>query len=93
MWLVILMGVGYLPAGHPAAIGIVLSIVLGAPLLPLALWADLRQARDVSNCPPTTREYLQNVSSDMKNSIVNHTTLGTEQVALFDCDLEESEVR
>jgi hypothetical protein len=85
IWLAILIGLVYVPSSHPAAVGIVLSMILGAPLLPVALVADLRQARHVSECPPTTGEYFQNVLTDMTSSVFNRTALGTERTALFDC--------
>lgn len=66
-------------------------MILGAPLLPAALWADLRQTRRVSQCPPTTAEYSQNVLADMLSSVLNRTALGTERAALFDCGTKEPE--
>lgn len=87
MWVVILIGLVYIPPDHPAAIGIALSMTLGAPLLPVALWADLRQTRRVSECPPATGAYLQNVLADILSSILNRTALGTERTALFNCGL------
>lgn len=85
IWITILFGFVFLPAGHPLVIGIALSTVLGGPLLPIALWADLRQTQTVSNCPPTLGEYSRNISTDMLGSLLNQTALGTKRASLFDC--------
>ncbi len=85
VWVAIAVALGFLPSSHPATIGIALSMVLGAPLLPISLWADLRQTRNASECPPTTGEYLENVCCDMIDSVSNRTALGAQRAMLYDC--------
>lgn len=85
IWIAILFGSVFLPAGHPLAIGIALSAILGGPLFPIALWADLRQTQTVSNCPPTLGEYSRNILIDMLGSLLNQTALGANRASLFNC--------
>ena len=86
IWIALLFGFILLPAGHPLVVGIALSTVLGGPLLPIALWADLRQTQTMSNCPPSLSEYWQNISNDVVGSLLNRTALGTKRASLFDCE-------
>ena len=85
IWVATLFGFILLPAGHPLVIGIALSTVLGGPLFPIALLADLRQTQTMSNCPPTLSEYSRNISTDILDSLLNQTALGTTRASLFNC--------
>ncbi len=85
VWMALIVGFAVLPAGHPLLDGIAASTLLGAPLLPVALFMDLRQARRASNCPPTIGVYFSNLLADVADSIVNRTAFGTGRVALYVC--------
>jgi len=73
------------PAGHPFQLGVTLSGVFAAPLLPVALCCDYRQARRVGTCDPGLRAYLSNLVRDIKTAVTGQSALGDQRREFIRC--------
>lgn len=73
------------PAGHPLQLGVVLSGLFAAPLLPVALCCDYRQARRIGACEPDVRAYLSNLGRDIATAIAGRRALGEERREFLQC--------
>ncbi|GCF14270.1 hypothetical protein Harman_22050 [Haloarcula mannanilytica] len=77
-WLVV-------PAGHPFQLGVTLSGLFAAPLLPVALCCDYRQARHIGTCDPGPRAYLSNLARDIKTAVTGQSALGDQRREFLRC--------
>ncbi|KOX93621.1 hypothetical protein [Haloarcula rubripromontorii] len=84
-WAVVAAAWLAVPAGHPFQLGVTLSGLFAAPLLPVALWCDYRQARAVGTCDPGLRAYLSNLGRDIKTAGTGQSALGDERREFLRC--------
>jgi len=73
------------PAGHPFQLGVTLSGLFAAPLLPVALWCDYRQARGFGTCDPGVQAYLSNLIRDIKTAGTGQSALGDQRREFLRC--------
>lgn len=84
-WAVVLGAWVAVPAGHPFQLGVALSGLFAAPLLPVALCCDYRQAREFGTCDPGVRAYLANLATDLATAITGRRPLGDERREFTRC--------
>jgi len=84
-WTVVTAAWLAVPAGHPFQLGITLSGLFAAPLLPVALCCDYRQARRVGACDPGIRAYLSNLVRDIKTAVTGQSALGDQRREFIRC--------
>jgi hypothetical protein len=84
-WTVVATAWLILPAGHPFQLGITLSGLFAAPLLPVALWCDYRQARGFGTCDPGPQAYLSNLVRDIKTAVTGQSDLGDQRREFLRC--------
>ncbi|MDS0220509.1 hypothetical protein NDI54_03990 [Haloarcula sp. S1AR25-5A] len=84
-WAVVAAAWLVVPAGHPFQLGVTLSGLFAAPLLPVALCCDYRQARHVGTCDPGPRAYLSNLVRDIKTAVTGQSTLGDQRREFLRC--------
>jgi hypothetical protein len=84
-WAVVAAAWLAVPAGHPFQLGVTLSGLFAAPLLPVALCCDYRQARRVGTCDPGLRAYLSNLVRDIKTAVTGQSALGDQRREFIRC--------
>ncbi|KZX47342.1 hypothetical protein [Haloarcula sp. K1] len=84
-WAVVAAAWLAVPAGHPFQLGVTLSGLFAAPLLPVALYCDYRQARRVGTCDPGLRAYLSNLVRDIKTAVTGQSALGDQRREFIRC--------
>jgi hypothetical protein len=84
-WAVVAAAWLAVPAGHPFQLGVTLSGLFAAPLLPVALCCDYRQARHVGTCDPGFRAYLSNLVRDVKTAATGQSALGDQRREFIRC--------
>ena len=84
-WTVVATAWLAVPAGHPFQLGVTLSGLFAAPLLPVALWCDYRQARRVGTCDPGVRAYLSNLRRDITTAAIGRSALGDQRREFLRC--------
>lgn len=65
------------PTGHPLSLGVSLVTVFAAPILPVALFFDYRQARRVGTCDPGPVAYFHNLAWDVRTLLTRGDPLGS----------------
>ncbi|KAA9399941.1 hypothetical protein Har1130_02335 [Haloarcula sp. CBA1130] len=73
------------PVGHPFQLGVTISGLFAAPLLPVALYCDYRQARRVGTCEPGPRAYCVNFVRDIKTAVTGQSALGDQRREFLRC--------
>ncbi len=73
------------PTGHPFQLGVTLSGLFAAPLLPVALWCDYRQAREFGTCDPGLQAYLSNLIRDIKTAGTGPSVLARQRREFLRC--------
>ncbi|MBV0903621.1 hypothetical protein [Haloarcula salina] len=84
-WAVVIGAWIAVPAGHPFQLGVALSGLFAAPLLPVALCCDYRQARQFGTCEPGVRAYLANLATDLATALAGRRALGDERREFTRC--------
>ncbi|AUG48270.1 hypothetical protein BVU17_12330 [Haloarcula taiwanensis] len=84
-WAVVAAAWLAVPTGHPFQLGVTLSGLFAAPLLPVALLCDYRQAREFGTCEPGLRAYLSNLARDIKTAGTGQSALGDERREFLSC--------
>jgi hypothetical protein len=84
-WAVVAAAWLAVPAGHPFQLGVTLSGLFAAPLLPVALCCDYQQARRVGTCDPGLRAYLSNLVRDVKTTVTGRSELGDQRREFIRC--------
>ena len=84
-WAVVAAAWLAVPASHPFQLGVTLSGLFAAPLLPVALWCDYRQARGFGTCDPGLRAYLSNLIRDIKTAGTGQSALGDQRREFLRC--------
>jgi hypothetical protein len=84
-WAVVAAAWLVVPAGHPFQLGVTLSGLFAAPLLPVALCCDYQQARRVGTCDPGPRAYLSNLVLDIKTAVTGQSALGDQRREFLRC--------
>lgn len=84
-WAVVAAAWLAVPASHPFQLGVTLSGLFAAPLLPVALWCDYRQARGFGTCDPGPRAYLSNLVRDIKTAGTGQSSLGDQRREFLRC--------
>jgi len=81
LWL--LLGVAAtLARGGALTLGIAAVAVLAAPVFPVALYCDYRQARTRGECEPGIVAYARNLGRDVLTTIFHQTPLGSDRQLL-----------
>jgi len=84
-WTVVVAAWLAVPSGHPFRVGVTLSGLFAAPLLPVALCCDYRQARGVGACGPGVRAYLSNLVRDIATAVTGQSALGDQRREFIRC--------
>ena len=84
-WAVVAAAWLAVPAGHPFQLGVTPSGLFAAPLLPVALCCDYRQARGVGACGPGVRAYLSNLVRDIATAVTGQSALGDQRREFIRC--------
>jgi len=83
LWLLLSVAAA-LPLGGPLSLGIAALAVLAAPMFPVSLYCDYRQARARGECEPGVAAYARNLWRDVVTTVARRTPLGSER-RLLDC--------
>ncbi|MBX0297132.1 hypothetical protein [Haloarcula nitratireducens] len=77
LWALLLAVGAPAPTGHPLSLGVSLVAVFAAPVLPVALFFDYRQARRVGTCDSGLVAYLGNLAWDVRTLFTRGDPLGS----------------
>jgi len=81
LWLLLAVAAA-LPLGGPLTLGIAAVAVLAAPVLPVALYCDYRQARAYNKCSPGITAYAGNLWHDLVTTVREREPLGSARVRM-----------
>ncbi|MFB6224322.1 MAG: hypothetical protein ABEH86_11700 [Haloarcula sp.] len=84
-WATVVGGWLVVPASHPLQLGVALSGLFAAPLLPVALYCDYHQARRGGTCDPGLRAYLSNLVRDITTAVTGRSGLGEQRREFIRC--------
>jgi len=84
MW--VLLGVAMLlPLGGPAQFAVGIVGLFTAPVFPVALCCDYRQARAYGECAPGVGAYLRNLGHDVATTLTRRDPLGSARGRVSQC--------
>lgn len=75
-WLLVGLAATVVQSG-PLALGVTVAGVFVAPVLPVALYCDYRQARAVGSCDPGIAAYSRNLGRDVLTTLAGRGPLGS----------------
>jgi hypothetical protein len=84
-WIVVFAGFLGFPPGHPLQLGVAIATIYVAPLVPIGLYLDVRQAHRTSGCRLTVRTYARNLARDFANCFRRNVSLGDARRDLVAC--------
>ncbi|WP_324663386.1 hypothetical protein [Haloarcula sediminis] len=82
-WLLVGLAAAVVQSG-PVALGVTVAGVFVAPVLPVALYCDYRQARAAGSCDPGIAAYCRNLGRDVLTTLLAREPLGSGRTR-FDC--------
>lgn len=75
-WLLVGLAATVVQSG-PVTLGVTVAGVFVAPVLPVALYCDYRQARAVGSCGPGVVAYCRNLGRDVVTTLTGREPLGS----------------
>lgn len=84
LWLLLAVALAA-PLGGALELGVALAGLFIAPVLPVALCCDYRQARRYGECSPGVVPYLENLGVDLATTLTRDEPLGSARGQAGEC--------